>query len=82
MCIRIWSNSKLKITKGSGKTYTMGTNFSKEPLSSKEIGVVPRSILFLFERIKEMSNDFDFSTKISYLEIYNEEIRDLINVSM
>ncbi len=60
----------------------MGTNFSKEPLNSKEIGVVPRSILYLFERIKEMSSDFDFTTKISYLEIYNEEIRDLINVSM
>lgn len=60
----------------------MGTNFSKEPLHSKEIGIVPRSILFLFEKIKELSHDYDFKTKVSYLEIYNEEIRDLINVSM
>lgn len=60
----------------------MGTNFSKEPLTSKEIGVVPRSITFLFDKIKETYNEYDFTTKISYIELYNEEIRDLINVSM
>jgi kinesin family protein 3/17 len=60
----------------------MGTNFSKEPLSSKELGVVPRSINFLFEKIKDLSHDFDFIIKVCYLELYNEEIRDLINVSM
>lgn len=60
----------------------MGTNFSKEPLSSSEIGLVPRSLMYFFEKVGEQNKDYDFNVKVSYLEIYNEEIRDLINVSM
>lgn len=60
----------------------MGTNFSQESINNKDLGVVPRSITFLFDKIKELSHDYEFTTKISYLELYNEEIRDLINVNM
>ena len=56
----------------------MGTNLNHEPLNSKDLGVVPRSINYIFEKIKILSNEFNFTTKISYLELYNEEIRDLI----
>lgn len=60
----------------------MGTNFTQESINIKDLGIVPRSITFLFDKIKDLSNDYEITTKISYLELYNEEIRDLINVNM
>ena len=35
----------------------------------------------LFKLINEWSDEREFQIKLSYLEIYNEMIRDLINVS-
>ena len=56
---------------GSGKTYTMlGTN--------KEQGIMPRSVSDLFKRMKENKNK-EFLMMVSYIEIYNENIRDLLS---
>ncbi|XP_061787853.1 kinesin-like protein KIF19 [Nerophis lumbriciformis] len=59
---------------GCGKTYTMlGTD--------KEPGIYVRTLNELFRAIEETSDDMMYSVSMSYLEIYNEVIRDLLNPS-
>ncbi|XP_015735629.1 kinesin-like protein KIF19 isoform X2 [Coturnix japonica] len=59
---------------GCGKTYTMlGTD--------SEPGVCARTLGDLFCAIKECSSDAEHEVSMSYLEIYNEVIRDLLSPS-
>ena len=62
---------------GSGKTYTMDG-------SKDNPGVIHRSLHAIFERIKEELSGGDnlltYELKLSMLEIYNETIRDLLDV--
>ncbi|XP_054550573.1 centromere-associated protein E isoform X2 [Talpa occidentalis] len=54
----------------SGKTYTM--------MGSKEyLGVIPRAIHDIFQKIKKFP-DREFLLRVSYMEIYNETITDLL----
>ncbi|XP_012923911.1 chromosome-associated kinesin KIF4A isoform X5 [Heterocephalus glaber] len=62
---------------GSGKTYSMGGAYSAEQENEPTVGVIPRVIQLLFKEIDKKS-DFEFTLKVSYLEIYNEEILDLL----
>lgn len=62
---------------GSGKTYSMGGTYTAEQENEPTVGVIPRVIQQLFKEI-DKRNDFEFSLKVSYLEIYNEEILDLL----
>ncbi|XP_034798711.2 kinesin-like protein KIF19 isoform X5 [Pan paniscus] len=60
---------------GCGKTYTMlGTD--------QEPGIYVRTLNDLFRAIEETSNDMEYEVSMSYLEIYNEMIRDLLNPSL
>ncbi|WVR09342.1 hypothetical protein IAU60_006408 [Kwoniella sp. DSM 27419] len=64
---------------GTGKTYTMQgdlelTNLNK-PKSTA--GIVPRVLHRLFSLL-ENSDNTEFSVKCSYVELYNEELRDLL----
>ena len=43
-------------------------------------GIMPRSILNLFELIEKEDN-LDFKIVISYIEVYNETLRDLLSSS-
>lgn len=61
---------------GSGKTYTMGTTSSME--NGENIGIIPRAVKDIFNSIKK-STDAKYSVKISFLEIYKEEIFDLLS---
>ncbi|KMT15139.1 hypothetical protein BVRB_3g062560 isoform B [Beta vulgaris subsp. vulgaris] len=54
----------------SGKTHTMRG-------SSSEPGVIPLAVRELFDMIQEVP-DREFLLRMSYLEIYNEEINDLL----
>eukprot|EP00062_Callorhinchus_milii_P004575 gi/632943709/ref/XP_007887095.1/ PREDICTED: kinesin-like protein KIF19 [Callorhinchus milii] len=57
---------------GAGKTYTMlGTDY--------EPGIYVRTLNDLFKSIEETSDDMEYTVSMSYLEIYNEMIRDLLN---
>nr|XP_013190111.1 unnamed protein product [Amyelois transitella] len=56
----------------SGKTYTMsGTEDSP--------GIIPLAVYNLFEIIKNIP-DRDFLVRVSYIEIYNEALKDLLNI--
>ncbi|RNA21884.1 chromosome-associated kinesin KIF4A, partial [Brachionus plicatilis] len=48
-----------------------------------EVGVIPRVLNDLFTRIDNQQNsnkDLKFSVKVSFVEVYNEEIKDLFNL--
>ncbi|XP_060069856.1 carboxy-terminal kinesin 2-like [Ylistrum balloti] len=61
---------------GSGKTYTMEGGSVDDPESQ---GMIPRSVIQIFESIKELeSKGWKYSMEASFLEIYNETIRDLL----
>ncbi|XP_078585445.1 kinesin-like protein KIF13A isoform X9 [Branchiostoma floridae x Branchiostoma japonicum] len=58
---------------GSGKSYTMmGT--------ADNGGLIPRLCISLFESIMSKSNEIlSFKVEVSYMEIYNEKVRDLLD---
>ncbi|XP_039611630.1 kinesin-like protein KIF17 isoform X1 [Polypterus senegalus] len=58
---------------GSGKSFTM----QGIPSPSSQRGVIPRAFEHIFESIQCAENT-KFLVRASYLEIYNEEIRDLL----
>jgi len=60
---------------GTGKTHTMSGVENNET----EKGIMPRSFEDIFKNIKLDSNETQFLVRASYLEIYNEEIRDLLS---
>ncbi|CAB4054562.1 KIF4_21_27 [Lepeophtheirus salmonis] len=64
---------------GSGKTHTMGTTNS--PCTSSELlGVIPRAIKDIFEHIsREDNQNFSFVTKVSFIELYKENLYDLLS---
>ncbi|CAF0797521.1 unnamed protein product [Rotaria sordida] len=72
---------------GSGKTHTMlgpgGAAIFRmdENYRIKNFGLVPRAINYLFQRLREKAQETNtpFYIRVSYCEIYNEQIRDLIN---
>ncbi|KAL8822710.1 MAG: hypothetical protein Q9191_006557, partial [Dirinaria sp. TL-2023a] len=61
---------------GSGKSYSMMGY-------GEESGVIPRICQDMFERITELQKDrnIKYTVEVSYLEIYNERVRDLLNPS-
>jgi hypothetical protein len=63
---------------GAGKTHTMGSAVRKGQSSvSKDDGMIPRACVDLFRNVQEKC-DGNARVELSYLEIYNEEIRDLL----
>lgn len=60
---------------GSGKTYSM-SGIEGEP------GVIPLSVNEIFNHIENADKEiYKFELKVSYLEIYNERIYDLLNIN-
>lgn len=63
---------------GTGKTYTM-EGYTKNTFDDAR-GVIPRSIEEIFNYIEHLSSDTKFMVRASYLQIYNEQINDLLKV--
>ncbi|CAG8434425.1 1375_t:CDS:2 [Diversispora eburnea] len=62
----------------SGKTYTMGTS-DEASVPNKSQGIVPRTMSALFEKIKsEQYKTSKFTIKVSFIEIHNEDLIDLL----
>ncbi|KAJ3213426.1 kinesin motor protein cin8 [Dinochytrium kinnereticum] len=59
---------------GTGKTYTMEGDL--ESNTSPDAGIIPRSLKKIFQSLE--GEDSEYSVKISYVEIYNEELKDLL----
>ncbi|CCD73793.1 Kinesin-like protein klp-20 [Caenorhabditis elegans] len=60
---------------GTGKTFTMAGDL--EPVEMR--GIIPNSFAHIFDHIAKCQHDTTFLVRVSYLEIYNEEIRDLLS---
>lgn len=61
---------------GSGKTYTME---GPDVLAGEEMGMIPRAVQQIFQaacKLREQGWEYQFTA--SFLEIYNETIRDLL----
>nr|XP_019705878.1 kinesin-like protein KIN-12E isoform X1 [Elaeis guineensis] len=72
---------------GSGKTHTMmGEIREMDNILCEDCGMTPRIFEYLFSRIREEENNrsgeqLKYSCKCSFLEIYNEQITDLLEPS-
>ena len=64
---------------GSGKTYTMGTAVTTSKL--EEEGVIPRAIRYMYSiALENQTNKIsNIKFSVSFAEIYNDEIRDLLH---
>uniref|UniRef100_A0A7N8YIG1 Kinesin family member 4 n=1 Tax=Mastacembelus armatus TaxID=205130 RepID=A0A7N8YIG1_9TELE len=65
---------------GSGKTFSMGGTYTSAQENDPSVGVIPRVIRRIFEERKKRT-DCEFYLSVSYLEIYNEDILDLLCTS-
>lgn len=62
---------------GSGKTYTMQGTEDKGCA-----GLIPRALITIFEATEEMRRQgWSWSVKVSFMEVYNETLRDLLRGS-
>ncbi|KAE8258545.1 hypothetical protein A4X13_0g1616 [Tilletia indica] len=58
---------------GSGKTWTLsGDDEGREP------GLIPRAIKDIFAGIRQASTTREFLIRVSYMEVYNEQLKDLL----
>ena len=74
---------------GSGKTYSMGTGLEADQQlcsMSDNVGILPRSVHHLFTGIEMLREEAiqigqtppEFRVQAQFLELYNEEIIDLL----
>jgi kinesin family protein 11 len=70
---------------GTGKTYTMEgfhSVKSDDPVvleNDPHIGIIPRAVSNLFSSLNSISN-CEYSVKVSFIELYNEELSDLLSL--
>ena len=62
---------------GTGKTYTMSGDMTDTlGILSDDAGIIPRTLYSLFRKLE----DTESTVKCSFIELYNEELRDLLSV--
>lgn len=64
---------------GSGKTYTIGGG-NISPVTEDEDGIIPRAVRQMFD-IMSIDSTVKYTVKVSYIEIYKEELRDLLELN-
>lgn len=62
---------------GTGKTYTMAGNIAQPETK----GITPNTFSHIFTQISNSSEEKSFVVTVTYLEIYNEEVRDLLSAN-
>lgn len=62
---------------GTGKTYTMSGDITDMLPLSDNAGIIPRVLHGLFARLE--NEECENSVKVSFIELYNEELRDLLS---
>ena len=55
-----------------GSGYTIG-------LEPEQFGIIPRVIRLIFHEVEKRKKKSEFIIKCSFLEIYNEELHDLLD---
>ena len=63
---------------GTGKTHTMEGSLDGTVPENENAGIIPRALNQLFSILESVSSDF--SVRVSMLELYNEELNDLLGV--
>ncbi|KAJ3041854.1 kinesin motor protein cin8 [Rhizophlyctis rosea] len=61
---------------GTGKTYTMEGDL--DAATGDHAGIIPRTLYSLFETL-ETETAGEYSVRVSYIELYNEELKDLLS---
>ncbi|XP_054788474.1 kinesin-like protein KIN-4C isoform X2 [Prosopis cineraria] len=61
---------------GSGKTYTMGTNYTGEGSNG---GIIPKVMENIFKRVEAVQASTEFLIRVSFIEIFKEEVFDLLD---
>ena len=64
---------------GTGKTYSMGFGQNTKSMDDKERGMIPRALQLSFQLLTTEKSDFENEVSVSYIEIYNEKIYDLLS---
>lgn len=59
---------------GSGKTHTISG-------SNQDYGIIPRAVEAMFEMIGSKQDQRDYLVKVNFIEIYKEELKDLLDSS-
>ncbi|XP_045202855.1 chromosome-associated kinesin KIF4-like [Mercenaria mercenaria] len=63
---------------GSGKTFTMGGGYEDSlKMDPDGMGIIPRIVQEIFNTVNEKEN-YKFKVTVSYLEIINEDLQDLL----
>ena len=60
---------------GAGKSFSMMGAMEDDELR----GIIPRATRHIFEKIQAAKTDINFNVSVSYLEVYREVIRDLLD---
>ena len=69
---------------GTGTTFTLvgeemrneaGISWDSDPTS----GIIPRALAQMFDTLQEQADTLEYSVRVSFLELYNEEISDLLS---
>lgn len=67
---------------GSGKSYSMMGNDTDDPEKlGSEAGIIPRICEDIFKRVEMLKQNITVEVEVSYFEIYNEKIHDLLTLS-
>ncbi|GLD91784.1 hypothetical protein PINS_up000317 [Pythium insidiosum] len=60
---------------GTGKTHTM----TGDAKSDEQQGIIPRVVRAIFAKMRDAQQRKEFTLRVEYIEIYNEELRDLLH---
>jgi hypothetical protein len=70
---------RVELEDGRGRasvSVSQGVKKSKDP---ELVGIIPRAAEYIFERVSALSGSTDTTVAASYVEIYMEKIRDLLD---